>query len=369
MIFVFFMMMFVPVVSAGEVVTYSSKETGHIANFNVDKLEFKTIRCTKYINLHGSGKSGVNVDALIVNGYPRNVEFDIVLYLYDKNDNRLDTIKRSMSVMSLSSDKYEEDIYSNEKYSVDDIEYYELQLDVKTNVSVTKTEKKYYVDNYHISIDVHEDNTYDVDTSFRAVFKDHRTDVVVAGIPMRSSFVRPDGGRVNKRAVISNIVIPDYNTLSTEEGVRVLKIGKTNLENDTKYYQVDYQYNVGRDTRNGNDEFAFYLISNMEVKVDGLTFEIHFPKEVDYENISFLDQDGISLEDVECDKDGTTITGKIEGTIEPENAYYIYVLLPDHYFNHTKSTIGTFTKLSLILPIAFLILRSWLFILWKSKRS
>lgn len=349
--------MFIPtLVSAGEVVTYSSKETGHIANFEVDKLEFKTIRCTKYFNLHGSGKSGINVDAFIVNGYPRNVDFDITLYLYDKNDNKLDTFKKSMSIMSLSSDKYEQDIYSNDKYSVDDIEYYELELDVITNVSVTKTEKKYYVDNYHINIDVAENNEYDVNTTFRAVFKDHRTDTVVVGIPMRSNFIRSDGGRLNKRAVIHDIVVPDYYTLSTEQGIRTLTIGKSNLENDTKYYELNYQYNAGRDIRNGKDEFAFYLISNMEAKVDGLSFEIHFPKEISYEDIKFLDQDGILLEDVECDKDGNTIKGSISGTIEPGAAYYVYVILPDHYFVNTKSTIGTFTKLSLLLPIGFLII-------------
>ena len=103
----------------------------------------------------------------------------------------------------------------------------------------------------------------------------------------------------------------------------------------------------------------------MEAKTDGVSFEIHFPKEISYDDIYFFDQDGIRLENVICNKDGNVISGRIEGTIEPGNGVYIYVLLPNNYFTKTKSTIGYYTKLSIILPIIFLFITLGIWYLYK----
>ena len=366
-IFIFILSPFKVVLA--EEMSFSSKELGYIKDIKIDQLEVKKIRCTKYINLKGSGKPGLAFDAAVVNGYARNVDFNIKLVLYDKNDNVVDELTKEIELVSLSNGIYEEYVYSTDEYSVDRIAYYEMVIDVETNISVERSSKNYYIDEYYLKVDVNEDNTYKVNNTFRAIFKDKRTSVVNYGIPKRSQFVRFDGGRVNKRAVIYDISIPDYYDLKTEKGIRVLSIGKSDLANETKYYDVTYYYNVGKDTRKGNDEFVLYLINDFDVKVDGINFEINMPKDFKYEDIHFIDQDGIELESIACDKKDNTIKGKITGTIEPGSTYAIYVLLPEGYFKDTKSTISPYTIWSAFLSIAFLIFTIVLWYAYKKRNE
>ena len=352
-----------------EETSYSSKELGYIKDIKIDLLEIKKIRCTKYINLKGSGKPGLAFDAAVVNGFARNVDFKIKLVLYDKNDEIVDELTKDIELVSLSSGVYEEYVYSNDEYSVDRIAYYEFVIDVETNISVERSSKNYYIDEYYLKVDVGEDNIYEINNTFRAIFKEKKTSVVNYGIPKRSQFVRFDGGRVNKRAIISDISIPDYYTLDTEKGIRVLSIGKDNLGNETKYYDISYKYNVGKDTRKNNDEFVLYLINEFDVKVDGIKFEINMPKDFKYEDIHFIDQDGIELESIACDKKGNKITGEITGTIEPGSTYAIYVLLPEGYFKDTKSTISSYAIWSAVLSIGFLITTIVLWYAYKKRNE
>ncbi len=191
--------------------------------------------------------------------------------------------------------------------------------------------------------------------------------VVELGIPNRMQYIRYDGGRVNKRAVIKDIYIPDYYTLETNEGIRELSIGKQNLEYSTKYYDLSYQYNVGRDTRKDNDEFVFYLTNGLDANIDGIRFEIVMPKEFDESDIHFIDRDGIAVDNVVYEIKDNIIRGKINGTIEQSNSYLIYVLLPDGYFRNTVSTIGTSTILSFVLPILFLIITILFWFLYRKS--
>jgi len=359
----------IPFEVRGETFVYSSKETGDIEDFSIDKLSFKTVQWAEYYNFKGSGKPGVSFDVFIINEYNRNVDFTVTLDIYGKNGKKLDTYEKEMSLISLTSAHYSEDIYSTDKYSVKDVDYYTLTLDVATNISVIKDSNNYYIDNYYMYIKVLENNVYEVNNTFRATFKNGRTSPVKYGIPLRSKFVRFDGGRLNKRAVVSDIKVPDYTVVSTQKGVREIEIGKDNLVYESKHYDISYTYNAGKDIRDGNDEFAFYIVNNNPVKMDGLKFEIEMPSNINYEDIHFIDQDGIELENVKCEVKDNIIVGEITGTIEPETMYAIYVLLPDGYFKDTISTINNYTIMSAILPICFLFITILLWYLYKKSNE
>ena len=354
-----------PIVVLGETFVYSSEETGSIEDFDIDKIHFRTVQWAEYINFKGSGKPGVYFDVFIINEYNRNVDFTITVDLYNKNDKKLDSFSKEIELISLSSGHYSEDIYSTNKYSVKDVDYYTLTVDVATNISVIKDSNNYYIDNYYMYIKVNDNNTYEVNNTWRATFKNHRTSPLHYNIPLRSKYVRFDGGRVNKKSVVSDIKVPDYNTVSTEKGIRLVSIGKDNLEYESKHYEISYVYNAGKDVRKDNDEFVFYLVNNNEVKMDGMKFEIEMPDEVEFDNIHFIDQDGIELENVKCDIKDNIIYGEITGTIEPETMYAIYVLLPEGYFKDFISTTSRITIFSAVLPICFLFITILLWYFYK----
>ncbi len=175
-----FVILFMPFsLVAAETYTYSSKENGSIEDFYIDSLKIYTIRWTKYYRYKNTNKPGAHLDFLISNEYSRDIRFLATVRLYDKNDKELDSFEKEFNILALSKDEYEQDVVETDTYTLADVSYYSLEIDMITNLAVTRTEKDYYVDEYMIHVDVNENNTFDVRNTFRAIFKNGTTEVKI----------------------------------------------------------------------------------------------------------------------------------------------------------------------------------------------
>ena len=341
-----------------------------IKEFNIEKIFIKNFGCTRFANYRSSGKEALAFSARIKNDYIKDIDVAFELHLFDANKNTLDVINTVVTVNAKSETDFSKVIYKDlVSYNIDKVAYFSVVAEVDEDLEAYGESEKdsFYYQNYKIKIDVNKNNIYNVQESFDIKFKRHEIPVRL-GIPFRVKYTLDDGKKVNKRAVMSNIVVEDDTfSLRTEDGIRNIYMGKDTKMVTEKSYRVTYDYNVGEDTINNRDEFFFYLINNKDNKVDGLEFEIVFPGPIkDYE-VSFVDQHGTKLESVTYDVLYDRIVGKFDGMINSEVAYAVKVTLPDGYFKGASKNISSYTILSLALTIVFLLITVLVFFAQKKR--
>ena len=295
------------VVNAEPVESELTKKAEGISQFEVGKLQITNVSYTSYSNMYSTGKAGITVSGIVKNEYVRNVEVEVTLTLYDKNKNVLAKRIALVNVNAKDKTNYREKIFIDEiSFSFDSIKYYSLTTNILSDVEILDEGQKdnYYLENYKVTVNVRENNVYEVKESFDAVFSSN-IEVLTKGIPYRHRYVREDGTKVNKRAIISDIVIDDYYKLKTEKGIRYINVGTLDKTTNKKSYLFNYKYNVGEDTLKKNDEFVFYISNNITVKTDGITFRIVMPKNFDKKNIKFIDSNGIEIDNVTYNVNGS----------------------------------------------------------------
>lgn len=371
-IFFLFIFFFFPfLVQAESVESEISSTSGIIKEFPVGRVSIENVGYTRYSNLMSSGTAGITIKGAVYNSYVRDVQLHIILKLYDKDKKVLQEFSSSLFVQESGTGSYQETIYANEiEYTLDDIQYYSLEAELNTDVEILEKGENdtYYLENYFVKVDVSENNIYHVEESFLATFR-NKVIPIESGIPFRHSYVREDGTKVNKRAIIRDIKVDQYYKLSTEEGIRTLTIGQLDKTNTKKNYSIQYNYNVGKDTLKDGDEFVFYLVSHYDVKIDGLSFEVTMPKDFDHDQIKFVDQNGIEIDNVSYEVNENKIAGKIEGLINSQMAYAIRIDLEDYYFQDCTSNISEFLILSTIVPIVFVVITLILWFIEKKQRG
>lgn len=360
----FILLLIIPVyVEAKELESELSSVNGVMKYFEIGKVSIVNVGYTRYSNIHYTGKAGVSLSGIAHNKYTRDVELEVSLNIYNKKKELLLKRNTVLSIEANSDSKYTQYVYEDEiDFTLDDIAYYSVSADIISDVEIldTGSKDKYYLENYNVEVNVLENNVYEVNEKFIGTFYSN-VEIFNRGISFRHRYVRQDGTKINKRAIISDIKIDDYYKVSTEKGLRLLKVGKEIKDIATKEYDISYKYNVGKDILDNKDEFVYYLISNMNVKVDGISFRIIMPKEFNKEGIRFVDFNGIELENVNYEVNGNVITGNISGVINPGTAYGIQILLPDNYFKNASNNISSFSVCSIIVPIIFMFIS---FILW-----
>lgn len=367
-IFIFLMPIFVfAEIKESEIV--SKKEL--IRKIDAGSVIITNVGYTEYFNVLSTGRAGVIIQGTVNNNYVRDVDIEVTLKIYDKNKN---VVEQNTSVMHIpAKDKlvYMHYIYEDEiSTTLDKIQYYSIGTDIISDVEILDEgqKDKYYLENYNIEVNVSENNTYSVSESFDAVFNSNVISLS-KGIPFRHNYVRTDGSKENKRAIISDIVVDDYYKLSTEKGIRYIKIGKQNKSETKKNYVLKYKYNVGKDTLKGKDEFVFYLVNNLTVKTDGISFKVVMPKEFAEKNIKFLDANGQKIENITYEVNGNVITGKFNDVINPGVSYAISIDLEDNYFKGCSSNISMLSIISFIIPILFVIFAIIIFVINKKNNE
>ena len=343
-----------PVFVMAEEVDSKVVDSGEIVpNFGIEKVMMNDIRYTRYSNYLSTGKTAITVNGIINNEYARDIVAEVELYFYDKDHKRLDVVRSTVDVVAKDKTTCRILVYEKEvNYSFDSIKYYSLKLIVDDDLDIiADSEKDQFVfEDYKVKVKVNTNNVYNVEESFTLRFR-KTVDTFVFGIPYRIKYTLEDGTKINKRAVMSNIKVDDVFSLKTEDGYRNLYIGELDKDNNLKSYVVNYDYNAFEDTIKKQDEFVFYLVNNRENKIDGLSFEVEFPDDIEKNEIYFMDQHGTKLENVEYEVKGNKITGKFDHMINSNVSYAIKVVLKDKYFANTDKNISNATIMTLMISI------------------
>lgn len=202
----------------------------------------------------------------------------------------------------------------------------------------------YTIEKYQVTMKVTTQNVYRIQETITVDFNEARHGIY-RDIPVVNEVKRLDGSSDRIIARVENISCgeDDYET-SREGNTCQIKIGD---EDETitgeKIYHISYDYVMGNDVLDGNDEFYFNVIgTEWQTRIKNVSFSIEMPKEFEEENLgmSYGSYSSDKYDDLYYYIDENTIYGELDSdvTLRPEEGVTVRLLLPEGYFEKTEVT-------------------------------
>lgn len=226
---------------------------------------------------------------------------------------------------------------------------------------------EYIINNYDINIVVNDNNTLKITETIGAFFKVDKHGIF-RKIPLRNEVVRLDGTTSKNVTKISEINVSEKYSEYNENGYKVIKIGdeETTLTGQ-KNYTISYLYNLGKDPMPKYDELYFNIIGDeWDTSISNVTFTITMPKDFDHTKLGFSSgkKGTVNSSKVNFNVNGNVITGRLIGTLYPEEALTVRLELPEGYFVNASNN-SEFPAIILIgLSIIFTMLT---YFIWKKS--
>ncbi len=204
-----------------------------------------------------------------------------------------------------------------------------------------KADDGYDINGYQVDIKVTRQNTYHITETILADFYESKHGIY-RDIPIVNEIERSDGSKGKITAKIKNISCSDECEISTEDGNRRLKIGDPDKTiTGEKTYTISYDYVLGNDILEGNDEFYFNVIGTQwTTSISNVSFSIEMPDSFEEKNLGMTygsygteNPDGLYYR-----IDGNTIYGELDSsvTLSPGEGVTVRLLLPEGYFEKSS---------------------------------
>lgn len=205
------------------------------------------------------------------------------------------------------------------------------------------------ITSFDVDITVGENNVYHVVNTFDMEFApdsySHGAYMTVDLEPY--VFFTQDGEYYSRdyRVFLTNLKVSggSYET-ETENGILSIRIGDPDVlvDGQTIQYRVSYDYDAGDDGFPDFDMFYYAIIGNeWNQNIDNVTFSIHMPKEFDVDGMGFsvgyTGDEGYDTSMLEYNVDGTTITGRYLGQLQPYEGIWIRIPLPADYYVNART--------------------------------
>ena len=202
------------------------------------------------------------------------------------------------------------------------------------------------------NITVNQDRTLDVEEKYKLYFIED-TKKITRKLSKNITVVRPDKSKVLIDTKISNIKSTTKYTTQSKSNINSVILSVDGGQDETNDYDLEYRYNLGKDTGKNNDELYYDIVSNLDAPVSNLTFTVTFPSKIDEKSVKFL-VDGIynlTDDDVTYTIKDNVISGTYNKLLKNNQNFSIYVSLPNGYFKGTSDNFNYMIFLILIIPI------------------
>lgn len=209
--------------------------------------------------------------------------------------------------------------------------------------AVRASARDYTIESYHVDIKVTVQNTYRIEETIKVNFPGKRHGIY-RDIPLVNDVERLDGSKDRVVARVENIHCGDHYSTSREGDNCRIQIGDEDvLLTGDKEYQISYDYIMGNDVLEGNDEFYFNVIGQgWKTTISNVTFSIEMPKEFEEKNLgmSWGHYRSAGFSDLSYTLEGNTIRGELskEIVLQPSQGVTVRILLPEGYFERTEET-------------------------------
>ncbi len=205
---------------------------------------------------------------------------------------------------------------------------------------------------YDIQMDVRSDNSYKISETIDVRFIAQRHGIIRT-IPLKTY----GGGWASVRDV--KVLEHKYSTARADGNLEI-KIGDANrFAGTAERYSINYVYDIGDDGLRDMDELYFNLIgTDWDCPIDNITFAITMPFAFDESKLNFTYGKKGSTESsrVNYAVNGTTITGRLTGPLQPNEALTVALPLPQGYYTDVKSDSSSLlARFGWLLPLLLIV--------------
>lgn len=202
----------------------------------------------------------------------------------------------------------------------------------------TLLDDDYYIDTYHVNIEVEEDNTFHITETLTYNFvQDHHGMTRV--IPLWHTRNREDGSESKIYAKVSNVKCSDP-IASTERDSKnyTIQVGSADTYvHGEKTYTLSYDYAMGKDPLRKADELYFNIVgTEWECPIANISWEIHMPKTFDATSLGYsvgnYAASGYDTDMLQSTVTDQTITGSYAGILNAYEGITVRCTLPEGYF-------------------------------------
>lgn len=196
----------------------------------------------------------------------------------------------------------------------------------------------YYIDTYHVDIEVGEDNTFHITETLTYNFVQAHHGMTRV-IPLWHTRNREDGSDSKIYAKVSNVKCSDP-IASTERDSKnyTIQVGSADTYvHGEKTYTLSYDYAMGKDPLRNADELYFNIVgTEWECPIANISWEIHMPKTFDATSLGYsvgnYAASGYDTDMLQSTVTDQTITGSYAGNLNAYEGITVRCTLPEGYF-------------------------------------
>lgn len=196
----------------------------------------------------------------------------------------------------------------------------------------------YYIDTYHVDIEVGEDNTFHITETLTYNFVQAHHGMTRV-IPLWHTRNREDGSESKIYAKVSNVKCSDP-IASTERDSKnyTIQVGSADAYvHGEKTYTLSYDYAMGKDPLRKADELYFNIVgTEWECPIANVSWEIHMPKAFDATSLGYsvgnYAASGYDTDMLQSTVTDQTITGSYAGNLNAYEGITVRCTLPEGYF-------------------------------------
>lgn len=202
----------------------------------------------------------------------------------------------------------------------------------------TLLDDDYYIDTYHVDIEVGEDNTFHITETLTYNFVQAHHGMTRV-IPLWHTRNREDGSESKIYAKVSNVKCSDP-IASTERDSKnyTIQVGSADTYvHGEKTYTLSYDYAMGKDPLRNADELYFNIVgTEWECPIANISWEIHMPKTFDATSLGYsvgnYAASGYDTDMLQSTVTDQTITGSYAGNLNAYEGITVRCTLPEGYF-------------------------------------
>lgn len=202
----------------------------------------------------------------------------------------------------------------------------------------TLLDDDYYIDTYHVDIEVGEDNTFHITETLTYNFVQAHHGMTRV-IPLWHTRNREDGSESKIYAKVSNVKCSDP-IASTERDSKnyTIQVGSADTYvHGEKTYTLSYDYAMGKDPLRKADELYFNIVgTEWECPIANISWEIHMPKAFDATSLGYsvgnYAASGYDTDMLQSTVTDQTITGSYAGNLNAYEGITVRCTLPEGYF-------------------------------------
>lgn len=202
----------------------------------------------------------------------------------------------------------------------------------------TLLDDDYYIDTYHVDIEVGEDNTFHITETLTYNFVQAHHGMTRV-IPLWHTRNREDDSESKIYAKVSNVKCSDP-IASTERDSKnyTIQVGSADAYvHGEKTYTLSYDYAMGKDPLRKADELYFNIVgTEWECPIANISWEIHMPKAFDATSLGYsvgnYAASGYDTDMLQSTVTDQTITGSYAGILNAYEGITVRCTLPEGYF-------------------------------------